>query len=64
MDEGLTDNKGVPKSLFHIALILTLQNTLTLDKPIWIQRALFGTLLQIGKVTNVYKPLVKYTGKN
>lgn len=63
MDDGLTDDKGVPKSLFHIALILVLQNTLVTDKPLWLQRVLFGTLIQIGKLTNVYKPLEKYTGQ-
>lgn len=63
MDDGLTDNNGVPSNIFHTALMLVLQNTLVADKPLWLQRSLFGLLVRIGQLTNAYKPLEKYTGK-
>lgn len=63
MDDGLTDKNGVPNNIFHTALMLVLQNTLVADKPLWLQRGLFGVLIRIGQLTNAYKPLEKYTGK-
>lgn len=63
MADGLTDDKGVPKNLYHVALILMLQNTWVADKPRWVQRLLFRTLLMIGKRTGAFKPLEKYVGK-
>ena len=63
MADGLTDDKGVPKNLYHVALILMLQNTWVSEKPRWMQRVLFRTLLMIGKHTGAYKPLEKYIGK-
>lgn len=64
MQDGLCDEKGNPKKAAHIALILMLQNTFIADKPLWLQRLLFGTLIQIGKLTKAYTPLAKYIGKD
>lgn len=61
MDDGLTKEDGVPKSIFHSALILTLQNTLIAGKSLWLQRVLFGLIIKIGRLTGAYKGLRKYT---
>ncbi len=63
MDDDLTDKNGVPTNIFHTALVLSLQNTLVANKPLWLQRGLFGFLVRLGKITNAYKSLEKYTGK-
>ncbi|GBF72565.1 hypothetical protein PA598K_00822 [Paenibacillus sp. 598K] len=63
MGDGLTDEQGNPKNLYHVALILMLQNTWVAEKPRWLQRVLFRTLVMIGKRTGAFKPLEKYTQK-
>ncbi|WP_052344198.1 cupin domain-containing protein [Bacillus ndiopicus] len=63
MDDGLTNEQGVPKNIFHLILILKLQNTLITGKSLRMQRGLFSILVSVGKLFNVYKPLEKYTGK-
>ncbi len=62
MDDGLTDEKGNPKSLAHTAVVLTLQNTLIVGIPLWIQRSLFRFIVKRARKKGVYAALEKYTG--
>lgn len=63
MDDGLTDEKGNPKSLAHTALVLTLQNTLIIGIPLWLQRCLFGLIIKRARKKGIYASLEKYTGQ-
>ncbi|KYG90187.1 cupin domain-containing protein [Metasolibacillus sp. FSL K6-0083] len=63
MDDGLTNEQGVPKNIFHLILILKLQNTLIAGKSLSIQRVLFNLLVHLGKFFKMYQSLEKYTGK-
>ena len=60
MEDGLTNDKGIPNNLFYTIYILYLQNTLVSGIPIWIQRSLFRFIIQIGKRTGMYTSLNKY----
>lgn len=63
MDNGLTDAKGKPKSLAHTALVLSLQNTLIVGIPLWIQRSIFGLIVKRARKRGSYAQLEKYTGE-
>ncbi|MFC5703316.1 cupin domain-containing protein [Cohnella faecalis] len=63
MDDGLTDAKGNPKLLAHTALVLSLQNTLIVGIPFWIQRSIFGLIVKRARKRGIYAKLEKYTGK-
>jgi len=63
MSDGLTDEKGNPKSLAHTALVLTLQNTLIAGIPLLLQRGLFGLIVKRARKKGVYAVLEKYTGE-
>lgn len=63
MDDGLTDEKGNPHSLAHAALILTLQNTLIVGIPLWIQRYFFAAIVKRARNKGAYVALEKYTGE-
>ena len=60
IDDGLVDEKGNPKAIEHTALILTLQNTLVVGLPLWIQRPLFKHLVKRGRKKGMYKEFSKY----
>lgn len=62
MDDHLTNEQGVPKNVFHLILILKLQNTLIAGKSLRAQRILFNTLIRIGKLFRMYHGLETYTG--
>lgn len=64
IDDGLVDAKGNPKNLLHTALILSMQNTLIVGIPFWIQRKLFSWLVKRGYKKNAYQGFEKYTGKS
>jgi quercetin dioxygenase-like cupin family protein len=63
MEDGLTDAKGNPKLLAHTALVLSLQNTLIVGIPFWIQRSVFGLIVKCANKKGQYKKLEKYTGE-
>lgn len=63
MDDGLTDEKGNPRLLAHTALVLTLQNTLIVGIPLWIQRYLFAVIVKRARKKGAYVALEKYTGE-
>ncbi|ETT66559.1 MULTISPECIES: cupin domain-containing protein [Paenibacillus] len=63
MDDRLTDEKGKPKSLAHTAFVLTLQNTLIVGIPFWLQRSLFKFIIKRARKKGVYEVLKKYTGE-
>lgn len=63
MDDGLTDEKGNPKSLAQTALVLTLQNTLIAGIPLWLQRYFFGLVVKRARKKGAYAALEKYTGE-
>lgn len=63
MDDGLTDEKGNPKSFAHTALILSLQNTLIVGIPLWIQRHFFGLIVKRARKRGAYAALEKYLGE-
>lgn len=63
MDDGLTDTKGNPKLLAHTALVLSLQNTLIVGIPLWIQRSIFGLIVKRARKRGGYAELEKYTGE-
>ncbi|MEE1131727.1 MAG: cupin domain-containing protein [Caryophanon sp.] len=60
MHDGLTDDKGTPKNLFHLLYILQLQNTLVAGKSLRAQRLLLRVGTRIGKLLGMYNPLNKY----
>ncbi|HEY4430097.1 MAG TPA: cupin domain-containing protein [Paenibacillus sp.] len=62
MEDGLTDAKGNPKLLAHTALVLSLQNTLIVGIPFWIQRSVFGLIVKRANKKGQYKNLEKYIG--
>jgi quercetin dioxygenase-like cupin family protein len=64
MDDGLTDTKGNPKLLAHTALVLSLQNTLIVGIPLWIQRSIFGLIVKRARKKGIYAKLEKYTGES
>ncbi|WP_107841865.1 cupin domain-containing protein [Metasolibacillus meyeri] len=63
MGDGLTNEQGVPKNIFYLALILKLQNTLIAGKSLTVQRALFSAFVSVGTWLNMYQALEKYTGQ-
>lgn len=63
MEDGLTDEKGNPALLAHTALVLTLQNTLIVGIPLWIQRHLFAAIVKRARKKGAYIALEKYTGE-
>lgn len=63
MDDGLVDAKGNPKLFAHTALVLTMQNTLIVGLPLWIQRKLFPFIVKRARKKGNFKALEKYTGK-
>lgn len=60
MDDGLTDDKGNPKTLAHTALILTMQNTLVAGIPLGLQRLLFKRIVKSAYKKGKYNQLQKY----
>lgn len=62
MDDNLTNDKGVPRNLLQLALILWMQDTLVAGLPPKFQRALLTGLVKLGKKTGAFKNLGKYTG--
>lgn len=63
MDDGLSDEKGNPKSLAHMAFFLTLSNSLIVGIPFWIQRTLYKFIVRRARKKGVYAALEKYTGE-
>ncbi|MHA0856954.1 cupin domain-containing protein [Paenibacillus sp. CMAA1364] len=61
--DGLTDHKGNPKSLAYTALILSLQNTLIIGIPCWIQRYLCDVIVKRARRRGTYIALEKYIGR-
>lgn len=60
MDDGLTDDKGNPKNLSHLAVILSYQNTWMAGIPIAWQRALSKRLIQKAAKKGELDVLKKY----
>lgn len=63
MEDGLTNSQGIPNNVFHLILILKLQNTLIAGKSLRLQRMLFNALIKIGKLFKMFNGLEKYTGE-
>lgn len=63
MDDGRTNAKGLPKNLFHLALILSLQDTLVAGVPPRLQRMVLNGLVRLGRKTNAYVGLENYSGQ-
>ena len=63
IDDGLVDAKGNPKNLAHTALILSMQNTLVVGIPLWLQRKLFKFIVNRAQKKHRYEALEKYTEK-
>ncbi|XBH20251.1 cupin domain-containing protein [Jonesiaceae bacterium BS-20] len=63
MDDDRTNAKGVPKNLFHLALILSLQDTLVTGIPPRLQRMFLNALVWLGNKTKAFAGLENYTGK-
>lgn len=64
MADGLTDEKGNPKTLAHTALILSMQNTWVVGLPMWLQRFVFKRLVAKGHKQGLFSSFSKYTGKD
>lgn len=62
MDDGLTNAKGQPKNILHLALILLLQDTLVAGVPRSLQVAILKRLVARGHAKNAYAGFEKYTG--
>lgn len=63
MDDGLTDAKGNPKNLAHLALILSMQDTLVAGVPKKFQVWLLNKLVARGRKKGAYEGFERYTGK-
>lgn len=63
IDDGLVDKKGNPKTIAHTALILSMQNTLIVGIPFWLQRTLFKWIVKRAQKSNRYAALSKYIEK-
>lgn len=61
IQDGMATTTGAPKSIFHTALILTMQNTWLAHYSVYWQKLLFKFLVKIGHRNQKYKSLSKYT---
>ena len=64
IDDGLVDKKGNPKEIAHTALILSMQNTLIVGIPFWLQRMILKWIVKRAKKNNRYAGFSKYIGKS
>lgn len=58
--DGKTNKKGIPKNIFHLAILLKMQDTNLADMPSFVQKVIFGNAASIGKRMGMDKSLEKY----
>jgi mannose-6-phosphate isomerase-like protein (cupin superfamily) len=58
--DGKTNKKGIPKNIFHLAMLLKMQDTNLADMPSFVQKVIFGNAASIGKRMGMDKSLEKY----
>lgn len=58
--DGKTNKKGIPKNIFHLAMLLKMQDTNLAEIPSFVQKVIFGNAASIGKRIGIDKSLEKY----
>ncbi|MGB2991601.1 MAG: cupin domain-containing protein [Paenisporosarcina sp.] len=58
--DGKTNKKGIPKNIFHLAMLLKMQDTNLAEVPSFVQKAIFGNAASIGNRLGMEKSLKKY----
>ena len=59
-DDGLCNAKGLPKSIWHLALVYEIGESYLPGVPLFVQRGLFGILARIARRKGKDKELEKY----
>lgn len=58
--DGKANKKGIPKNIFHLAMMLNMQDTNLAGVPLFVQKLVFGNAASIGKRLGMEKSLKKY----
>ena len=58
--DGKANKKGIPKNIFHLAMMLKMQDTNLAGVPLFIQKVVFGNAASIGQRLGLDKSLKKY----
>lgn len=59
-DDGLVSANGMPKSIWHLALVYEIAESYLPGMPIWLQRGIFGMLARIAHWLGKDRDLEKY----
>lgn len=59
-NDGLANKKGLPKNIWHLALVFQIGESYLPGIPLFIQRGIFGTLAAIARSLGRHKDLEKY----
>jgi len=59
-DDGLCNKKGLPKSIWHLALVYQIGESFLPGMPLFFQRGIFGLLARIARLKGKDKELEKY----
>lgn len=59
-DDGLCNKKGLPKNIYHLALVYEIGESFLPGVPLFIQRSVFGVLAKIARWKGKHKELEKY----
>ena len=59
-DDGLCNKKGMPKSIWHLALVYEIGESYLPGLPLFLQRGIFGLLARIARWKGKEKELQKY----
>ena len=60
-EDGKTNDKGVPKNLFELALIYELSESYIVGMPLSVQRGIFGALARVARWRGYDPEFSKYT---
>jgi hypothetical protein len=58
--DGRVNSKGIPKSIWHLALVFQLAETYLPGLPLFIQQGIFGGLASIAKWRGLDRELERY----
>ena len=59
-DDGLCNKKGLPRNIWHLALVYEIGESFLPGVPLFIQRGIFGVLAKIARAKGRHKDLEKY----
>jgi mannose-6-phosphate isomerase-like protein (cupin superfamily) len=60
IEDGKVNKKGIPKNIFHLAMLLKMQDTNLAGVPLFVQKLVFGNAASIGTRFGMDKTLKKY----